>query len=119
VDNDAQVLAILTEMLREESHEVVPVVSGPAAMDAFRPGAFDVILTDLGMVGMTGWEVAQRIRALDRKVPVIFITGWGLQEEDRERCRHLGIHHVLFKPVGPGELHRTIQSTLAEHPARS
>jgi PAS domain S-box-containing protein len=118
VDNDAQVLAILTEMLREGNHEVVPVASGPAAMDVFRPGAFDVILTNLGMVGMTGWEVAQRIRARDRNVPVIFITGWGLHEEDQERCRHLGIHHVLFKPVGPGELNRAIQSTLAEHAAR-
>ena len=119
VDNDAQVLAILTEMLREGNHEVVPVASGPAAMDVFRPGAFDLILTNLGMVGMTGWEVAQRIRARDRNVPVIFITGWGLHEEDQERCRHLGIHHVLFKPVGPGELNRAIQSTLAEHAARA
>ena len=119
VDNDAQVLAILTEMLREGNHEVVPVASGPAAMDAFRPGAFDLILTNLGMVGMTGWEVAQRIRARDRNVPVVFITGWGLHEEDQERCRHLGIHHVLFKPVGPSELHRAIQSTLAEHTARA
>ena len=83
-------------------------------MDVFRPGTFDVVLTNIGMVGMTGWEVAQRIRAHDRNVPVAFITGWGLHEEDQERCRHLGIHHVLFKPVGPGELHRTIQSTLAE-----
>jgi PAS domain S-box-containing protein len=119
VDNDAQVLAILTEMLREGNHEVVPVASGTAAMDAFRPGAFDLILTNLGMVGMTGWEVAQRIRARDRNVPVVFITGWGLHEEDQERCRHLGIHHVLFKPVGPSELHRAIQTTLAEHAARA
>jgi len=114
VDNDAQVLSILTEMLKEGGHDVIAVSSGPAAMDVFRPGTFDVVLTNIGMVGMTGWEVAQRIRAHDRNVPVAFITGWGLHEEDQERCRHLGIHHVLFKPVSPGELHRTIQSTLAE-----
>jgi PAS domain S-box-containing protein len=114
VDNDAQVLSILTEMLKEAGHDVIAVSSGAAAMDIFRPGTFDVVLTNIGMVGMTGWEVAQRIRAHDRNVPVAFITGWGLHEEDQERCRHLGIHHVLFKPVGPGELHRTIQSTLAE-----
>ena len=119
VDNDAQVLAILTEMLKEAGHDVIAVSSGAAAMDVFRPGSFDVVLTNIGMVGMTGWEVAQRIRAHDRNIPVAFITGWGLHEEDQERCRHLGIHHVLFKPVGPGELHRTIQSTLAEHAARA
>jgi CheY-like chemotaxis protein len=114
VDNDAQVLSILTEMLKEAGHDVIAVSSGAAAMDVFRPGTFDVVLTNIGMVGMTGWEVAQRIRAHDRNVPVAFITGWGLHEEDQERCRHLGIHHVLFKPVSPGEMHRTIQSTLAE-----
>jgi len=119
VDNDAQVLAILTEMLKEAGHDVIAVSSGAAAMDVFRPGTFDVVLTNIGMVGMTGWEVAQRIRAHDRNIPVAFITGWGLHEEDQERCRHLGIHHVLFKPVGPAELHRTIQGTLAEHAARA
>jgi CheY-like chemotaxis protein len=113
------VLDILSEMLREGNHELVPVASGTAAMDAFLTGAFDLVLTNLGMVGMTGWEVAQRIRARDRNVPVIFITGWGLHEEDQERCRHLGIHQVLFKPVGPSELHRAIQNTLAEHTARA
>jgi len=46
-------------------------------------------------------------------VPVIFITGWGLQEEDQARCRRLGISALLFKPVPPQELHRTVQVALA------
>jgi len=46
-------------------------------------------------------------------VPVVFITGWGLQAEDRERCRKLGVINVLFKPVRPAELHLAVQEALA------
>jgi PAS domain S-box-containing protein len=118
VDNDPQVLTILGEMLKEGGHHVLPVQSGAEAVRVFVPGGCDLVMTNIGMVGMTGWEVAQRVRARDRQVPVVFITGWGLQEEDRERCRHLGVGHVLFKPVTPVEMHRMVNQILVEHPPR-
>jgi CheY-like chemotaxis protein len=65
------------------------------------------------MTGLTGWDVAERVRAGDPQVPVVFITGWGLQAEDRERCRKLGVINVLFKPVRPAELHTAVQEALA------
>jgi PAS domain S-box-containing protein len=115
VDNDPQVLAILGEMLKDGGHHVLPVGSGAEAIRVFVPGGFDMVITNIGMAGMTGWEVAQRLRARDRAVPIAFITGWGLQEEDQERCRGLGVQTVLFKPVSPAQLHRAVQHTLAEH----
>ena len=119
VDNDPQVLAILGEMLKEAGHHVLPVASGAEAMRVFVPGGFDMVITNIGMAGMTGWEVAQRIRDRDQHVPVAFITGWGLHEEDQERCRVLGVHNVLFKPVSPAQLHRAVQNTLAQDTARA
>jgi len=71
------------------------------------------------MTGMTGWEVAQRIRGRDHNVPIAFITGWGLQDEDQERCRGLSVSTILFKPVNPPQLHRAVQTTLAEHATRA
>jgi PAS domain S-box-containing protein len=114
VDNDAQVLTILGEILKDAGHDVVAVNSGLEAIRAFGPGTFDLVLSNLAMTGMTGWELAQRIRLNDQSVPIIFVTGWGLQEEDQERCRTLGVSSVLFKPVAPAELHRTVQNTLAD-----
>jgi len=70
-------------------------------------------MTNLGMTGLTGWDVAERVRASDPHVAVIFITGWGLQAEDRERCRKLGVLNVLFKPVRPNELHQAVQEAFA------
>jgi PAS domain S-box-containing protein len=113
VDNDPQVLSILGEMLKDAGHHVLPVPSGPEALRVFVPDAFDLVITNVGMPGMSGWDVAEQLRARDPNVPVIFITGWGLQEEDQARCRRLGISALLFKPVPPPELHRKVQVALA------
>jgi CheY-like chemotaxis protein len=113
VDNEFPVMTILGEMLTEAGHHVLPVASGAEAMRVFVPGGFDLVLTNLGMTGMTGWDVAERIRASDPRVPVVFITGWGLQAEDRERCRKLGVINVLFKPVRPADLQQAVQDALA------
>ena len=63
---------------------------------------------------MNGWELADRLRALDPDIPLVFITGWGMQEQDQARCRGLGISALLFKPVRPVELHATVQGALAD-----
>jgi PAS domain S-box-containing protein len=117
VDNDPQVMTILGEMLRDVGHHVVPVGGGQEALRVFQPGGFDLVMTNIGMVGMTGWELAERLRARDPEVPLVFITGWGMQEQDQARCRGLGIASLLFKPVRPAELHAAVQGTLLD-PAR-
>jgi CheY-like chemotaxis protein len=118
VDNDPQVMTILGEMLSDAGHHVLPVASGAEAARVFVPGGFDLVITNIGMPGMNGWEVAERVRARDAKVPLIFVTGWGLQEEDQARCRGLGVMELLFKPVRPPDLHRTVQRALASQAVR-
>jgi PAS domain S-box-containing protein len=113
VDNDPQVLSILGEMLKDAGHHVLPVPSGAEALRVFVPSGFDLVITNVGMPEMSGWDLAERLRLGDPNVPVIFITGWGLQEEDQARCRRLGISALLFKPVPPHDLHRTVQVALA------
>ena len=113
IDNEPQVLAVLSEMLIDAGHAVTPTVGGADAVDTYAPGRFDLVVSNIGMPGVNGWEVAERVRAVDPNVPVIFVTGWGLTEKDRERCRSLGVRHWLFKPVKPSELHRTVQDALA------
>ena len=113
VDNELPVMTVLGDMLTEVGHDVIPVASGAEAIRVFVPGSFDLVMTNLGMTGLTGWDVAERVRASDLHVPIVFITGWGLQAEDRERCRQLGVQNVLFKPLRPGELHQAVQEALA------
>jgi CheY-like chemotaxis protein len=97
-------MTVLGEMLTEVGHHVLPVSSGAEAVRVFVPGGFDLVMTNLGMTGLTGWDVAERVRASDPHVAVLFITGWGLQAEDRERCRNLGVLN---------DLHQAVQEALA------
>ncbi|MBI1963588.1 MAG: response regulator [Candidatus Rokubacteria bacterium] len=113
VDDDSKVLATLTELLRSVGHAVTAAPSGAAALEAYAPGRFDVVLTNLGMAGMNGWEFAERLRAVDRAVPLLLITGWGLRGEDHGRLGALGIRRCLFKPVRPEDLDAAVQDALA------
>src|SRR5262245_52181553 len=83
VDNDPQVMSILGEMLQDAGHHVVPVSNGAEALRVFAPRAFDVVITNIGMVEMSGWDLVDQLRSRDADVPVVFITGWGMQEQDQ------------------------------------
>jgi PAS domain S-box-containing protein len=112
VDDDPQVLRVLDETLRSLGHAVTALPSAPAALAAYRPGQFDVVLTNVGMAGMNGWEFAERLRASDPRVPLLFITGWGLREEDSARLEALAVQRCLYKPVKPADLDGAIQAAL-------
>ena len=112
VDDNPQVLATLVEMIRRVGHTVTPAVTGRAALQEFAAGEFDVVVTNVGMAGMNGWELTERLRALDARVPLLFITGWGLREEDRARLAGLGVRRCLFKPVRPEDLDSALQDAV-------
>jgi PAS domain S-box-containing protein len=112
VDDEPQVLATLTELLQSYGYAITGVSSGAAALGAYARGRFDVVLTDVGMAGMSGWDFAERLHAIDPDVPVLVVTGWGLREEAYARLDTLGVKRCLFKPVQPDELDSAIQSAL-------
>jgi PAS domain S-box-containing protein len=113
VDDEPKVLATLTELLQSVGHTVTSSQSGAAGLAAYAPGRFEVVLTNLGMAGMNGWEFAERLRGVDPKVAILFITGWGLREEDQGRLDKLKVRRCLFKPVRPSDLDAAIQEALA------
>ena len=93
-------------------HTVTAAASGAAGFAAYGPGRFDVVLSNLGMAGMNGWELAERVRRVDATIPILLITGWGLRDEDHGRLKTLKIRKCLFKPVRPVELDAAIQEAL-------
>jgi PAS domain S-box-containing protein len=109
VDDNAQVLATFAEMMRRVGHTVTPAITARGALQDYRPGQFDVVMTNIGMAEMNGWEFAERLRAVDRRVPLLFITGWGLREEDHARLAELGVRRCLFKPIRPEDLDAALQ----------
>ena len=104
-DDDKDAVLILTALLRHEGYEVRGVHRGAEVLDAVFNFAPDVVLLDIGMPGLDGYEVARRLRSLNAERPlrIVAITGWG-QEADRQKSREAGFDLHLVKPVDPNEL---------------
>lgn len=109
VDDNHDAAESLATLLTLKRHDVRTSYDGPGAIQealAFRP---DVLLLDLGLPGMNGYEVAQRLREHEplHHVVLIAVTGWG-QDEDRRRSQETGFRHHLVKPVAPAEIDRLL-----------
>jgi signal transduction histidine kinase/ActR/RegA family two-component response regulator len=100
----------LRDLLEIWGHRVELAENGPDGVEAALSGLPDVALIDIGLPGLDGNEVAQRIRAaLDGdRMALIAMTGYG-QPEDRRRALQAGFDAYLVKPVDPDELSRTLQ----------
>jgi DNA-binding NarL/FixJ family response regulator len=72
----------------------------------------DVVITDLGMPGMGGLEMARAAKQIAPSVPVVLVTGW-TERQDVERARGREVDAVLMKPVDPDELAGVVASSLA------
>jgi GAF domain-containing protein/CheY-like chemotaxis protein len=97
IDDEPLVRETLGEILRQQHHVVVVADDGASGLARFREGAFDLVMTDLAMPGMSGWQVAQAVKAARPKVPVVLVTGWGVEVEAEELQTH-GVNHVMTKP---------------------
>ena len=95
----------LAMLLRLDGHEVHVATDGIEAVDLYKRERPDVAILDIGMPGLSGHEVARRIRELggDPPVTLIAVTGWG-QKADKDRAAESGFDHHFTKPVEPSVL---------------
>lgn len=103
IDDEKGICDILKEMLSLEGHSVASSLSAKKGIELFRKKEFDLVLTDLGMPEMSGWELAKRIKDINPQVLVAMITGWGKQV-DRKEMKKWGIDFSLAKPFQQKEL---------------
>jgi signal transduction histidine kinase/CheY-like chemotaxis protein len=97
IDDEPFVRDTLGEILRQQHHDVVVADDGMSGLARFRESAFDLVMTDLAMPGMSGWQVAQAVKAARPQVPVILVTGWGVEVQADELQSH-GVDRVMTKP---------------------
>jgi CheY-like chemotaxis protein len=109
VDDNVDAAAMLAALIRQLGHEVEIVHDGSAALRAVEGYRPEVILLDIGMPGMNGFEVAQRLRELGRvpRLRIVAVTGWG-KPEDRQRSREAGFDMHLIKPVELSEIQQAL-----------
>ncbi len=111
VDDNVDAADTLAELLRTSGHDVHTVYDGIAALTAVHSHRADVVLLDIGMPKLNGYDTARQIRANDpqSELLLVAVTGWG-QDDDRRRSHEAGFNHHLLKPVDLALLDRILMS---------
>jgi putative two-component system response regulator len=116
VDDDAIQIALLEDMLKTE-YAVVSTRSGGEALEYLYGGSVpDLIVLDIVMPRMDGWETFNRMRSICalQNVPIIFLTSLG-ETQEAERARAMGASDYITKPVNANELMERIQNAIEKN----
>jgi len=98
VDDESTVRTVLTDVLTAAGHQVIEAADGAEAIERVHAETFDLVLTDLAMPRVSGWQVARAAKQAAPGVPVFLVTGFGVELSADER-RANGVDAVLVKPL--------------------
>src|SRR5436190_51638 len=117
VEDEPEVQAVLADMLREAGYVVVVAKDGPDGLERCEQEPMDIVLSDISMPGLSGWDVATRLRTRFPEIPIGFVTGWG-DQLDPERLTRTGVSFVIAKPFQTLDVLRHVAQALgAPRPA--
>ncbi len=103
IEDDDDNRELMGEVLQDAGYQVVLAASGAAGLRTLAEHSIDVLVTDVGMPGMGGLEVARAAKEIAPTVPVVVVTGYA-EREDIARARGHEVDAVLVKPVDPAAL---------------
>ena len=110
IDDEAEVRDLVAEVLVSDGHRVTAAAGGREGLARFEAGRFDVVVTDLGMPDLNGWEVARAIKSSRADVPVLVLTGWA---DAVDPSAATVVDGILKKPFAVGELAAAVVAALA------
>lgn len=116
IDDEPRLLDVIKVLLSEDGHAVECANSGPEGLDKFDPGKFDVVITDLGMPGISGGVVAQRMKRRSPQTPVLLLTGWHQKLEVEQRLPP-GVDAVISKPPTLEALRSALRKAKSRSPS--
>ncbi|SIR34236.1 MULTISPECIES: response regulator transcription factor [unclassified Paenibacillus] len=111
VDDDASIVRITALYMRKSGYEPEAAADGRAALDMLENGEYALILLDLMLPKLNGWEVCRKLRAEGSRIPVIMMTARG-QLEERIEGLQLGADDYIVKPFDPRELMARVDAVL-------
>ena len=120
VDDNLDAAESTAAFLRLEGHEVKTVADGHSALNSLKVFDPHVIVLDIGLPGLDGFEVARRLRARGdtSHALLIAVTGYG-QREDRQRASEAGFDYYFVKPTDPREIHGAIERGRSASPSET
>jgi CheY-like chemotaxis protein len=116
VDDDKDFLNEAREMLGERGYQVIVSDNGDSALHAAKKSKPDLILLDIVMSNMNGFQVADKLNHMPEtaRIPVVAITGWFIREQHDRLIKTLGIKSILIKPFKPLDMISCIERALDE-----
>jgi CheY-like chemotaxis protein len=97
VDDEEPIRAMLRDGLSRAGYDVETAASGPEALERFQPGRYAVVLTDLMMPAMSGWELSARLRSAEPGLPIVILSAYGVTLEDEAARRRVLLVHKPAK----------------------
>jgi len=114
VDDDKELADNLVEYLSKLGYQAAPAYGGREALSRFEQGDFQLVITDLKMPEMDGMELLEAVKALDRRVVAMVITGYGTIESAVEAIKK-GAYDYIPKPFKMEELELIVNRALERH----
>ncbi len=113
VDDDEMVLMALDELLKPEGYDVQTVSSGTEALKKLDENGYDLLMFDVIMPEMDGFELCRRVRQKEgyKETPIVFLTAKS-RDEDRARGLEAGANLFLSKPISPDKLIQIVASAI-------
>ncbi|WP_129782119.1 ATP-binding protein [Peristeroidobacter soli] len=113
VDDEEQLVHLVTRMMERMGYSVTGMTRPTDAIDAVRanPQGFDLVLSDLGMPGMSGLDLAEELLKLRPDLPIIITSGY-VRAEDARRAEQIGVRDVVMKPNTVAEIGQLIRDRL-------
>jgi len=112
IEDEEEIRELLCEILAECGNSVETAHDGSQGIKLFTQKPFDLVFTDLGMPGLTGWQVAQEIKKINSSTPVALITGYCIPDAAHE-LQQKGVDFVLNKPFLIDQVLKLVQEGLA------
>ncbi|HNX57790.1 MAG TPA: sigma-54 dependent transcriptional regulator [Spirochaetota bacterium] len=110
-DDNPAIIEFINDIIRNGEHILHPFKDGVAALEAFQTGDFDLVITDISMPGIDGFQFLSNIRAINNIIPVIMITGVGGIDDAVHAIRQ-GASDFVVKPFNPEEFRNKIEKNL-------
>jgi DNA-binding NtrC family response regulator len=111
IDNEEGLCRMMAAVLMDDGHAVRTFTDPLDAVEMFRPGVWDLVISDIKMPGIDGLEVLQRIKAKEADIPVIMITAFATVDMSIQALRK-GAYDMLTKPFEPDELLFRVRNAL-------
>jgi len=112
IEDEEDVRQLLYDILISEDHEVEVAPDGKEGLRLFQTKEFDLVFTDLGMPEISGWQVAETIKSINKTIPVAIITGWNVELQESE-MKARGVNLIAHKPFEVNKILELVQEGMS------